>query len=176
MRRATPADAAAIAGVHVRAWQIAYQGIVPDEVLDGLSLAQRESTWQTLLERNAEGAFTLVAERDDHVVGFCSMLAPSRDEDAGARTCEVAAIYVEPDLWRKGVGSALLVTALQEAGAAGWDDVTLWMFAANEDALAFYRRFAFAADGAETWHERSGQKEVRLRAPIVRVRSNPAPL
>lgn len=45
--------------------------------------------------------------------------------------------------------------------------MTLWIFAENEAAMAFYRRFGFAADGAETWHERSGQKEVRLRAPIT---------
>lgn len=165
VRRATPADAGAIADVHVRSWQIAYRGLVPDEVLDNLSLAHRESTWQTVLVRNAEGAFTLVAERDQ-VVGFCSIIAPSRDDDAGERTCEVAAVYVDPDRWRAGIGSELLVAALREVAAAGAEDVTLWVFAENQAALAFYRRFGFVADGAETWHKPSGQKEIRLRAPI----------
>ena len=165
VRKATPADAPAIAGVHVRSWQVGYRGLVSDEVLSGLSIADRQSSWQALLERDVEGAFTLVAERDV-LVGFCSMMAPSRDDDAGAGTCEVAAVYVEPEHWREGIGSALLVTALQEVAATGWDDVTLWVFAENEAAMRFYRRFGFAADGAETWHERSGQKEVRLRAPI----------
>jgi GNAT superfamily N-acetyltransferase len=168
VRPATPADAAAIAGVHVRAWQVAYRGLVPDEVLDALSLAQRESAWQALLERNAEGEFTLVAERGSDVVAFCSVIAPSRDDDADSRTCEVAAIYVEPSRWRDGVGSMLLGAALKQVGAAACDHVTLWVFAANDAALAFYRRFGFAPDGAETWHERSGQKEVRLRAALKR--------
>lgn len=172
MRRATPADAAGIAGVHVRAWQIGYRGLVPDEILDGLSLARRKSTWHTLLARDGEGAFSLVAE-DDRVVGFCSVIAPSRDDDAGVGTCEVAAIYVDPGHWRKGIGSALLVTALHQLGAARWDDVTLWVLAQNEGAIAFYRRFAFAADGAATWHELSGQREVRLRAPIRPARGDP---
>lgn len=166
MQRATPADAAAIAGVHVRAWQVAYRGLVPDEALDSLSLAQRESTWRALLERNAQGEFTLVAERDSDVVAFCSVIAPSRDDDADSRTCEVAAIYVEPRRWRDGVGSMLLEAALKEVDAAAWDHVMLWVFAANDAALAFYRRFGFAPDGAETSHERSGQKEVRLRAAL----------
>ena len=49
VRAATPADAAAIAGVHVRSWQAAYRGIVPDEVLDGLSLPDREQRWRSIL-------------------------------------------------------------------------------------------------------------------------------
>lgn len=165
VRRATPADAGAIAGVHVRSWQVAYRGLVPDDVLDTLSLAHRESTWQTLLARNADGAFTLVAERDQ-IVGFCSIIAPSRDDDAGERTSEVAAVYVDPDHSRTGIGSELLAAALREVAAAGANDVTLWVFAENHAALAFYRRFGFVADGAETRHELSGQKEIRLRAPI----------
>lgn len=141
---------------------------MPNEVLDGLSVAERESTWQTLLERSTGAAFTVIAEHDDDIVGFCSVIAPSRDDDASSGTCEVAAIYVEPGLWRKGVGTALLDDALQQLRAAAWDHVTLWVFAENAAALAFYRRFGFAPDGAETWHERSGQREVRLRAPLKR--------
>ena len=165
MRRATPADAGAIADVHVRSWQIAYRGLVPDDVLDNLSPAHGESTWQTLLARNTEGAFTLVAERDQ-IVGFCSIVAPSRDDDADGRTCEVAAVYVDPGHWRAGIGSDLLVAALRDVAAAGGEDVTLWVLAENHAALAFYRRFGFVADGAERWHEPSGQNEIRLRAPI----------
>lgn len=165
VRRATPADAGAIADVHVRSWQIAYRGLVPDEVLDNLSIAHRASTWQTVLARNAEGAFTLVAERGQ-IVGFCSIIAPSRDDDAGERTCEVAAVYVDPDHWRAGIGRKLLVAALREVAAAGAEDATLWVFAENHAALAFYRRCGFLPDGAEKRHEPSGQKEIRLRAPI----------
>ncbi len=67
------------------------------------------------------------------------MIAPTRDDDADSPTCEVGAIYVEPDAWRTGVGRALLGAALEEIGAGDWDDVTLWVFAKNDAALAFYR-------------------------------------
>ena len=36
VRRATPEDAAGVAGVHVRSWQVAYRGLLPDDYLDGL--------------------------------------------------------------------------------------------------------------------------------------------
>jgi hypothetical protein len=35
LRPAEPADAMAVARVHVRAWQIAYRTLLPDEYLDG---------------------------------------------------------------------------------------------------------------------------------------------
>ena len=162
VRRARPADAAAIAGVHVRAWQIGYRGLVPDAILDAMSVREREARWGEILDRDDAASYTLVAERGRHLIGFCSIIAPSRDEDAGARTAEVAAIYVEPDAWRTGAGSALLSAALQGLRDDGWHAVTLWGFAANARARTFYERFGFALDGREELDERSGQQEVRL--------------
>ncbi len=165
VRPATPDDAAAIAGVHVRSWQMAYRGVVPDAILERLSVEQRRRTWSELLE-DRHGAFTLVADRGGEVVGFCSMAIPSRDDDAGEATCEVGAIYVEPTLWRAGVGARLLETALDTVRDSGWREVTLWVFAANASARAFYESFGFASDGAEMHHQSSGQTEIRLRASL----------
>ena len=49
VRRAVPEDAAPTVAVHVRAWQVAYRGLMPDQVLDGLSVAQRERTLRQAL-------------------------------------------------------------------------------------------------------------------------------
>ncbi len=40
IRAAEPADAAALGRVHVRAWQAAYPGVMPDDFLDGLDPVQ----------------------------------------------------------------------------------------------------------------------------------------
>ena len=163
VRRATPADAAAIAEVHGRSWQVAYRGIVPDDVLDGLSVVQRERVWADLLARDDGGPLVLVGEHDGHVIGFCSALTQGRDDPDHA---EITAIYVDPGHWRAGAGSALLGAALAELRAAHCAAVRLWVFAGNERALAFYRCFGFAADGAEMIDESSGRGEIRLRAPL----------
>jgi len=63
VRRAVPHDAAPIGGVHVRAWQVAYRGLMPDEVLDGLSVEQREQMWQQALA-SQEGQAVYVAVED----------------------------------------------------------------------------------------------------------------
>lgn len=165
MRRAVAEDAACIATVHVRSWHEAYRGIVPDEVLDGLSVTQREAFWRSALSLS-EPPSVYVAERDDEVVGFCAV-GSSRDEDADPSTAEIGAIYVLPSAWRTGVGRALMDAALADLRDGGSESVTLWVFAQNQRALDFYARFGFEADGAQTVHEGSGAIEVRLRASLA---------
>lgn len=155
-------DARAIARVHVRAWQVAYRGVVPDEVLDWLSVDERERRWRELL--SGGGRWTTLVAGDD-VAGFCTVVAPARDPDAGPRTGEIAAIYVSPERWRSGHGSALLAAALAELRRGGAREATLWVFATNAAAIAFYDRFGFSADGSERGDD-FGQTAIRMRAPL----------
>lgn len=60
--------ARAIAEAHVLSWQTAYGGIVPDPVLDALSLEQRADAWRGSLPSPDQDVW--VAELDGRVVGF----------------------------------------------------------------------------------------------------------
>jgi ribosomal protein S18 acetylase RimI-like enzyme len=164
--RAVPDDAAAIASVHVRAWQVAYRGLMPDEVLDGLSVEQREEMWRQVMTGEEDTA-VYIALDGRAVVGFCAVAAPSRDDDAGDGVAEIAAINVDPEVWRTGVGQALMDHALAELRADGWRWVTLWVLAENQQARDFYARFGLAPDGAEMTYEDGGEKELRLRGPVT---------
>ncbi|MEJ6553652.1 hypothetical protein PQI51_01275 [Microbacterium esteraromaticum] len=57
IRPASVDDAHDLAVVHVRSWQQAYRGLMPQAVLDGLSIAEREAGWARLLgiRRRAQG-------------------------------------------------------------------------------------------------------------------------
>jgi len=165
VRRAVPDDAAPIGCVHVRAWQVAYRGLMSDEVLNGLSVEQREKMWQHVLA-GEESPTVYVAVEDAAVVGFCAVATPSRDEDAELDVAEIVAIYVDPDVWRAGVGRALMDAALADLRAKRWRWVTLWVLAENHPAREFYARFGFEPDGAEMTHE-SDEKEVRLRGRVT---------
>lgn len=167
-----PEDARAIAEIHVRTWQVAYRGLVPDEVLEGLSVARREHAWREAAAGGQESGAVFVADADGVVAGFCALATPSRDKDAGDEIAEIAAIYVDPSAWRHGVGSALMESALSELRAQRWRLLTLWVLAENRRARDFYARFGFEPDGAATGHERSGQTEVRLRASLEAERSS----
>jgi ribosomal protein S18 acetylase RimI-like enzyme len=160
IRDATLQDTRAIAAIGIEAWRVGYRGIVPDEDLARMSLDDREACWVEVLRDPA--ARTLVAEIAGSVAGYCSVAAPSRDEDAGAHTAELAALYVSPDRWRTGLGSALLDAALAQLENSPWTEVTLWVFAANLRGRAFYAKQGFeAAD--EAVNEHTGLPVVRLR-------------
>jgi ribosomal protein S18 acetylase RimI-like enzyme len=172
VRRAVESDAAAIAAIHVRAWQAAYRGIVADEILDGMTVERRERMWSELLAggRDAPATTVTIAELDGAVAGFCTVATPSRDDDAAPGTAEIPAIYVDPDHMRRGVGAALLGAALEGLDQGGWGRVTLWVFAGNDAARAFYARFGFEPDGTSRVIEAFGagaERLVHVAAPIA---------
>jgi len=74
---------------------------------------------------------------------------------------------VEPGSWRRGIGRLLLEAALARLRDGGWRQATLWVFAANDRARAFYERFGFAADGAELVDDAGGPPEIRMRATLA---------
>lgn len=156
-----------IAEIHVNSWQAAYRGILPDGLLDGLSVSEREQSWQALVSGGGQSWLTLVAEGEGTLVGFCSVATPSRDADTEEKTVEVGALYVAPDFWRRGVGSALMKAALDELRGQDWHEVILWVLPENNRALAFYGRIGFEVeDGIEKREERSGRPVIRLRARL----------
>jgi GNAT superfamily N-acetyltransferase len=158
IRPATADDARPIAQVHVASWRAAYRGLVPDEVLDRMSVDERAQRWAEWI-----GVKTvLVAEADDGAVtGFAA---------ASADTGEIHALYVAPDHWRRGIGAALLAAAHQALIAAGRDQAVLWVFAENGPARAFYAAHGYAPDGARTVHVRTGAEEIRLWTALGRSR------
>jgi hypothetical protein len=78
MRPADPADARAIAEVHAAGWRWAHSGVMPDGLLDSLSLKRRTDLWRDWLGRSRPGRTIWVAERGGRVVGFADC-GPSND-------------------------------------------------------------------------------------------------
>jgi ribosomal protein S18 acetylase RimI-like enzyme len=168
VREARNEDVLSIAEIHVRSWQAAYRGILPDELLDSLSISEHETSWRALLSTPDGLWLNLVAEQDGAgLAGFCSVATPSRDADASGRTAEIGALYVDPSHWRQGAGGALLSVTLEELGKRRYRDVILWVLPENRAALAFYDRFGFEVEeGVEKREERSGRPVIRLRASL----------
>lgn len=162
IRAAKVDDAAGIADVHVRSWQQAYTGIVPDDYLAGLDPAQRAPMWAENLRRGPDDhVLTWVAETDGRIVGFAT-LGPGRDEDVRRGDREIYSIYLEPERWGQGVARDLMRTVVGEAGP---NRILLWVLADNERAQHFYRRNGFEPDGVEKLAPVGGAEllEVRYR-------------
>ena len=167
VRDANPLDAAAIADVHVRSWQAAYEPLLPADFLADLSVARREELWRESLSRQDARTGAWVAETGGSVVGFANT-GPGRDDDSGADTGELYAIYLDPSTWRRGAGRALMDRAVEGLREAGFRDATLWVFEENARARGFYEAAGWRPDGRSQELHIGGvsRREVRYRRPL----------
>jgi hypothetical protein len=88
LRRASPADARAIAEVQVHTWRQAYAGVVPADFLQQLDVGRREAYWAEVIGNLAEADRPWVAESDGSLVGFISF-GWAHDGDDDGRTGEI---------------------------------------------------------------------------------------
>lgn len=147
LRRATPDDARGIAEVHVRSWQWAYRGLLPDAILDGLDVeARAERRRQHLDDRDVQEVSIVAEEEDGKIIGF-AVYGPSRDED-GHGVGEVHAIYLLPESAGAGIGRELFGHAIAGLTGAGYRSLTVWVLERNHHARQFYERAGLAPDGA----------------------------
>lgn len=140
VRFAEPADCREIAEVHVRTWQAAYQHAFPPEVLEELSVDEREAQWRQRIE---DGAAVWVAQMRGRVVGFASV-GPSRTEEGVG---ELYAIYVLPEDWGSGAAHELMVAVKVWFASEGYSAAMLWVLTDNPRARRFYEREGWSADG-----------------------------
>jgi ribosomal protein S18 acetylase RimI-like enzyme len=163
VRRGRPGDELAMAGVHVRAWQVAYRGIVPDDVLDAMDVEDRAARYDDDIFTRDDRPFWL-ADRDGIVVGFCGV-GTSRDVDGEG---ELYSIYVDPGEWGSGAGTMLMDEALSFLRPR-YDTATLWVLRDNPRARRFYEKHGWFFDGTEKADERPSfvLHEVRYRITLA---------
>ena len=126
LRPAVPADAMAVARVHVRAWQVGYHGLMPADYLASLRVEDRAARYTF---GRADGPHTTVGVHDGAIAGFVTTLGD-----------ELCALNTDPELWGAGVGRALIAHARGELAANGATEGRLWMLVGNVRAERFYLR------------------------------------
>ena len=148
VRRATPADAEAMARVHTASADAAYGPFV--RIQPG-GYERRLRVWRDVLG-------------GDH----CAYLAETDDGSAvgvlGVSATELDVIYVDPDWWGSGAGQLLLDRA-HELLAATCDEAVLTVLAANARARRFYEREGWTPAGEGEPHDFDGTP-----VPFVRYR------
>ena len=169
IRSATPADALAIATLHLRSWQWAYRGQVPESYLASLTalIPERERRWQEILSRPPSQERNWLAWRADSLRGFASTGA-CRDPDSSSQLGEVYAIYLDPEAVGQGTGRALFDHAVTDLRTRGFPIATLWVLETNARARRFYEAAGWRADGGFKIEQRPGLelREVRYRRAL----------
>jgi GNAT superfamily N-acetyltransferase len=165
LRDARPDDALEVAAVHVRSWQAAYRGLVPDAFLDGMKPEERAARY-TFGDTDAGGPRTVLATEAGSVTGFATY-GPCRDPDASG--CgELYAIYLDPSAWGRGTGRALIAEARDRLAGDGFVTGVLWVLAGNARARNFYEMDGWSGDGTEQTVAIGGAElsEVRYRRAL----------
>lgn len=169
IRPAEVGDARMIGLIHVRSWQSAYRGKMPQDHLDSLDPADRAGEWRRTLETiDRSRADILVAESDAGVVGFAGY-GPSRDADADpGHTAQLTVIYLLPQTWGTGTGRELMAAAVGGLAALDYAEATLWVLDSNDRARRFYAKAGWAEDGVTRVDDSLGisLNEVRYRLQL----------
>ncbi|MEO5772642.1 MAG: GNAT family N-acetyltransferase [Sphingomicrobium sp.] len=152
LRDAELRDAAVIAQLHVSSWRTTYNRILPDALLNGISVGDRSEMWRAVISGASGEADTtvIVAESGNKVVGF-GACGSQRDATLRERgfDAEVGAIYVLRAEQRTGIGQRLMALMAQTLLDEGRTRVSLWLLRDNAQARSFYERLG----GAQV-HER----------------------
>jgi ribosomal protein S18 acetylase RimI-like enzyme len=159
IRRALPADAAAVGRIHVESWNVAYRGLMPADVIAKTDLPYRTKFWA---ERIADRDWPVfLIEEDGQAVAFCQMI-PSGDADDDATSVgHITSLHVLPHLRGRGYGRVLVDHVLAEFQRRGFTAVTLWVLET---------KYGFRLDGGTREYPKTEVPEVRYR---IRLRLSP---
>lgn len=143
--------------MQVESWNATYRGLMPDEVIDRISVETRTRRWAETIE---SGGVVFVATEGATVVGFCSVAEWKGDPSPAG---EITAMYASPHALGRGHGCRLMHHALEWFGEQGFETALLWVLDTNRIGRTFYDKAGWRADGVEKVDEVFG-------APVNHVR------
>ena len=141
IRKATKEDADGKGYVHYKSWIETYKGLLPDDVIKGLSLERSVDKAREYPEN------TYVAIVDDKIVGFSCYLE-SRDEEL-LNYGEIMAIYILKQYQGRGIGKLLIQSCYEEL--SHYSGISLWVLKSNLNAINFYESEGFSKDGKQKY-------------------------
>lgn len=152
-------DAETLGKIHALSWKVAYEGIIGEEILAGITPVKREAYFRKALTEGWEE--DALIHKDGKPAGLIS-IGKSRDEDCKANFGEIRGIYLHPDFWDKGLGRELMEWGLLELKKRGYAGVSLWVLEENQRARSFYEKMGFRLDGTK--------KEIIIGKPLLEIR------
>ncbi|MBW3587915.1 MAG: GNAT family N-acetyltransferase [Actinobacteria bacterium] len=166
IRPARKSEAEQLAELHVKTWQQAYAGLLPDQYLASLESSQRLPMWQHLLA-SPERVAIFVAESDSRPIGFSCGGGPSEPASTEG-VAELWSIYLLKEFWDKGIGKRLHDALLDELKSRAFREVFLWVMESNARTREWYERQGWTLDGGRKTDELWGATitEVRYRKDL----------
>jgi ribosomal protein S18 acetylase RimI-like enzyme len=134
IRRAKPADAAAVAETHDEAWQTAYRGIIPGTELEKLISRRGPVWWESAIRKGSRVALLVFGDRVAGYANYGRNRARSLTYDG-----EIYELYLRPEFQVLGFGRRLFSAARRDLGQSGLKSLVVWALSDNDPAVDFYR-------------------------------------
>jgi len=176
IRRAGPADAAALAEAAERTFREAWQHSTAKTDLDAYCRGQFTPDAVAAAIASA-GEMWLLAEVDG-VAGYARLVTGTPPPGVGGvRPTQLSRLYTSSEWHGRGIGPALMRASLREAATAGHDVLWLSVWKQAPQSQAFYRKWGFEqvgedrfALGSTVYEDWLLQREVRPARPLVALR------
>jgi ribosomal protein S18 acetylase RimI-like enzyme len=155
-------DLAAIANLFLRCWTISYASVLSASARSAFDFESAKELWRTSIENPGDKQTLLVLEGEDVVAVF--RIGSDKDEPTRGH---LFSLYVDPDFAGRGYGKFALTEAMERNRIAGFNLMTLWVFAENERANSLYLKNGFSATGKSRVTPEWGAVEIELIANIA---------
>lgn len=148
IRPAKSSDALSIARVYIKTWQETYQGIVPDQFLDAMTLGRAQRVYQRYLQNGLGIWYAAVAE-EGQVVGYISG-GPHRTGES-IYEGEIYELYVIKEYQRQGLGGHLAAAFAEQLDRSGLHSLLVWVLEQNP-GRCFYEKINGIYQGSGRIH------------------------
>jgi ribosomal protein S18 acetylase RimI-like enzyme len=164
IRRATAQDAETVGKIHVESWNVAYRGIMPDDVIAQTDLAYRTQLWANRIADPDWPVF--IIDDGGESVAFCQMIPTKDPDDDPTKVGHITSLHALPHLRGRGYGTALVDHVRAEFRKRGFAELTLWVLEENLQARRFYEKYGFRLDGGTRTYPNTDVPEVRYRIAV----------
>lgn len=153
IRKATLSDISRISEIIVFAKRMAYRLLLNDDIMEFNKLQVLDIAEGLKAPDALDGIYVF----DDGIVKGMIKRKIFTEGDVPGRAI-ISDFYVDPFFQQNGIGTELMETVLCEARESGCDDVILYVYKENENAVTFYESFGFEPAGKTITDKRTGKQ------------------
>ena len=136
----TEEQPAVLADIMIKAWRSAFSDILSDAVI--AQYTRKDACTAMFAQFLASGqGHMYLAFLNNKPMGLLYWLKEHKTD------VHLEALLTIPDAWGKGIGAALMETALYDMAEAQYQSVHVWPFAQNLRGQKFYQKFGFLPSG-----------------------------
>ena len=154
LREATPADIPALSKLATDSFIAKFGDLYSKENLTTFLTENLSEPAIAAEVVNPDRVYRLAEGDDGALLGYAKigLTCGFPDHARGSRVMELKQLYTAPEATGKGIGGALMDWAMDQFAARAADEAQLSVYAHNEGAHRFYRRYGFDKVADITFH------------------------